>query len=61
MKKVYVNAEKTVKQAENFWNHIHFHPTDAIEDDWGTDYDVVVIAGNFLMNIVSEVPAVFLS
>lgn len=19
----------------NFWNHIHFHPTDAIEDDWG--------------------------
>ena len=35
MKKVYVNAEKTVKQAENFWNHIHFHPTDAIEDIWG--------------------------
>ena len=19
----------------NFWNHIHFHPTDAIEDEWG--------------------------
>ncbi len=27
---------------------------DAIADDWGTGYDVVVIAGNFLMNIVSE-------
>ena len=21
----------------NFWNHIHFHPTDAIEDDWGRE------------------------
>ena len=19
----------------NFWNHVHFHPTDAIEDNWG--------------------------
>ena len=19
----------------NFWNNFHFHPTDAIEDDWG--------------------------
>ncbi|MBE5931264.1 MAG: methyltransferase domain-containing protein [Lachnospiraceae bacterium] len=27
---------------------------DAIADDWGSGYDVVVIAGNFLMNIVSE-------
>ena len=35
MKKVYVNAEKAVKQVNNFWNHIHFHPTDAIEDMWG--------------------------
>ena len=23
------------KQVDNFWNHIHFHPTDAIEDAWG--------------------------
>jgi len=21
----------------NFWNHIHFHPTDAIEDEWGIE------------------------
>jgi len=24
-----------VKKIHNFWNNIHFHPTDAIEDDWG--------------------------
>jgi xylan 1,4-beta-xylosidase len=23
------------RQILNFWNHIHFHPTDAIEDAWG--------------------------
>ncbi len=23
------------KKQENFWNHCHFHPTDAIEDAWG--------------------------
>ena len=23
------------KPLRNFWNHIHFHPTDAIEDAWG--------------------------
>ena len=30
-----VNYNHVVKQQHNFWNHIHFHPTDAIEDDWG--------------------------
>ena len=35
MKNVFVNAEKPVKEINNFWNHIHFHPTDAIEDVWG--------------------------
>ena len=35
MKKVFVNAEKSIKKINNFWNHIHFHPTDAIEDVWG--------------------------
>ena len=30
-----VDAGDIVKQQPNFWNHIHFHPTDAIEDDWG--------------------------
>ena len=23
------------EKIHNFWNNIHFHPTDAIEDDWG--------------------------
>ena len=30
-----INTQKTVKKLENFWNNIHFHPTDAIEDEWG--------------------------
>lgn len=28
-------GNKTIKKQENFWNHAHFHPTDAIEDAWG--------------------------
>ena len=35
-------------------DNIIWRTGDAITDDWGTGYDVVVIAGNFLMNIVSE-------
>ena len=35
LEKIYVNAEKPIKKVKNFWNHIHFHPTDAIEDLWG--------------------------
>ena len=35
-------------------DNIAWRTADAIADDWGTGYDVVVIAGNFLMNIVSE-------
>lgn len=30
-----VKASEIIKKQENFWNHIHFHPTDAIEDEWG--------------------------
>lgn len=33
--KITVSADKCVKKVHNFWNHIHFHPTDAVEDDWG--------------------------
>lgn len=32
---IYINSHNTVKKQKNFWNNIHFHPTDAIEDDWG--------------------------
>jgi len=30
-----VYADQIVKKQENFWNHVLFHPTDAIEDEWG--------------------------
>lgn len=30
-----VRADKPGERIHNFWNNIHFHPTDAIEDDWG--------------------------
>ena len=30
-----VQCGKKVRNVKNFWNNIHFHPTDAIEDDWG--------------------------
>ena len=33
--KVITVTDKIVKTQDNFWNHIHFHPTDAIEDEWG--------------------------
>jgi len=32
-----VNASKRIKKLHNFWSNIHFHPTDAIEDDWGRE------------------------
>lgn len=35
-------------------DNITWRTADAIVDDWRDGYDVVVIAGNFLMNIVSE-------
>ncbi len=30
-----VQCGKKIGDVKNFWNNIHFHPTDAIEDDWG--------------------------
>lgn len=30
-----INCNDRLGKADNFWNNIHFHPTDAIEDDWG--------------------------
>lgn len=44
---------KIPAKAEGLSN-ITWRTEDAITDDWGKGYDVVVIAGNFLMNIVSE-------
>jgi len=30
-----IDTQKVERKISNFWNHIHFHPTDAIEDPWG--------------------------
>ena len=35
--KITVDSKNTLRPLENFWTHIHFHPTDAIEDQWGRD------------------------
>lgn len=34
-------------------SNIRWREADAVEDDWGSDYDVVVLAGNILFNIES--------
>lgn len=47
-----------VREQHNFWNNIHFHPTDAIEDEWGRRYlDAVAetgIAGTVRMYAMLE-------
>ena len=35
-------------------NNIQWRKADAVRDDWGKDFDVVVLAGNILYNIVSD-------
>ena len=44
---------KIPAKAEDMDN-ITWEMADVIAEDWGNDYDAVVIAGNFLMNIISE-------
>ncbi|MBR6666319.1 MAG: methyltransferase domain-containing protein [Lachnospiraceae bacterium] len=44
---------KIPSKAEGMDN-ITWKMADVIAEDWGNDYDAVVIAGNFLMNIISE-------
>jgi SAM-dependent methyltransferase len=35
--------------------NIKWHKADAVHDDWGSGFDVVVLAGNILFNIVSNI------
>lgn len=35
MTELMVRVNGPRQRIHNFWNNIHFHPTDAIEDDWG--------------------------
>lgn len=37
-------------------SNITFYKADAILEDWGKDFDVVILAGNILLNIESEMP-----
>lgn len=32
---IQIHCDTVIKRQHNFWNNIHFHPTDAIEDEWG--------------------------
>ena len=34
---VTIDTENRSGRIRNFWNHIHFHPTDAVEDRWGKE------------------------
>jgi len=45
--------EKIPAKANGFAN-ISFYKADAIKQDWGKDFDVVILAGNILLNIESE-------
>lgn len=34
--------------------NLSFYKADAVEQDWGKDFDIVILAGNILLNIESE-------
>jgi len=34
--------------------NVHFRKADAVTDEWGQGYDVVILAGNILLNIETE-------
>ncbi len=36
--------------------NINFYRADAVGEDWGKNFDIVILAGNILLNIVSELP-----
>lgn len=35
-------------------DNLRFYKADAVKDDWGHDFDVAVLAGNILINIISD-------
>ena len=36
------------------FNNLSFYKADAVNNDWGTDFDAVILAGNILLNIESD-------
>jgi len=47
--------EKISARAKSLSN-ISFYQADAILEDWGNNFDVIILAGNILLNIESEMP-----
>lgn len=45
-----------LKIKANGISNVSYFQADAVIDDWGNDFDVVVLAGNILLNIESEMP-----
>ncbi len=45
--------EKISKKAAGLSN-ITWRRADAVKDEWGTGFDVVMLAGNFLFNLISD-------
>ena len=46
--------EKIPAKAKSLKN-LSFYKSDAITEDWGTGFDVVILAGNILLNIVADI------
>jgi len=36
--KLLIDAASPAEKLPNFWNNLHFHPTDAVEDLWGKTF-----------------------
>lgn len=47
--------EKILPKANSLPN-LHFYQADAVTADWGKDYDIIILAGNILLNIESDLP-----
>ena len=45
--------EKIPARAKELKN-LSFYKSDAVKEDWGTGFDVVILAGNILLNIVAD-------
>ncbi len=43
--KISLDTEKRCGRLQNFWSAVHFHPTDAIEDEWGQNVIKKIKAG----------------
>jgi SAM-dependent methyltransferase len=47
------NMMSMIPEKINGLKNIRYYQADALKEDWGKDYDVVVLAGNIMINIVT--------